>query len=1421
MNTVTMRLTHFIVLILCLFFAGFIGYAGGKVSIQPPSVAATKGQQNAVSAEERLQKLRSEIRRDRLQRSSAAKEFATGFQCLGDGRALHRQGKTESSDGQNPRGVSNYLANFMIIRNANMVSAGYGGMRDEGTGTISLSGLSGTVLKAFLYWHGPTNSTNPNANAEVNFAGNTITGEQIGFSHDNCWGYANSQAYRADVTSLITGNGDFSLSNFVKDGTNININGVSLIVFFDDGDSTNDKDYVIFNGNDSNIDNAYDPLGWDVQLNGINYTSGDASIILHVSDGQVWLDDNLILNGSVLASGPSVFNGNTVPNGPNDRNGGLWDIREFSITSYLTPGVNNLQLTTGTYDDCLSLIAAVVCLPAGSAPAEFGTAMIKGSKFSDRDSNGLWNDGEPGIKNWTIYLYQGESLVTAQKTNPLGQYIFVNLLPGTYTVKEEMKDGWFQTLPDSPYVYDVVIDSNEVETGFDFGNYSPPSHLQGTKFHDINGNGVKDIDEPGLSGWWIYVDGNENFFSDTTDANGNFSFDVPMDVYSIYEESRVGWEQTYPSYSYYYLLIDVPGTVIDTLHFGNVEATGEIHGMKFHDLNGNGVKEEGEAGLANWQINLSFSLSMSDKGGTSNNQNEGGYYYTYTDSFGNYKFTNLGRGYYYLWESQQDGWTQTSPLGGDWYVILDTLGQVVNDVDFGNTRANGEIHGMKFNDLNGNGVKDQNEPGLAGWQIYVGYCGFKNGQSNSGILPHVGGGGIYTDSLGRYSITGLLHGYRYWVLEVQQKGWVQTYPQSGSWCVPLDTPGQVITNIDFGNRVDEPGILLDRECLNFATVAVGKSLTLPLTIRNSGTQDLYVENMYADSGFVVLTKSGFTIPPQSSYMIDVKFTPFREGMFRGALRIANNADGVHAVILTGQGELSATGTGQQIFAGMVTIDGKPAPRYTVVGAFRTNGDLITSTIVWVHPDSIQDTINYALSILEGQAGLVDGDTIIFVTGSRECELLAERLCEPYFTIFRPSFPPLDGYTRHDVQAVHLTTVAQWLQPGLNSVSWNIQPAEFLAPLFFKQLVNSEKLQIVLELVHDVLGRPRFNFYLPALGQYNPLRFIWYKKGYLVKLFHTAEPELFTVAGLPICAANPIPLLRGLNLISYLPQYADSVNHALSSISSILDVAADVVRDDSGRIHFEGYPNGNFKIMQPGKGYFVRVSEPGILTYPNSSGSSTMHPASGERKVNASFFGIPQVMFVYGQNVTIHSVTVPQGTLVKAVDADGVICGEGQFLADGVYALGIYGDDPETIQDEGALPGEQVKIYFNNQQAVQTVEWTGFGETFELGGDIVVLDANVSDLLPKEFAVYQNYPNPFNPSTSIKYALPKSTTVSLRIYDMLGREVRTLVNEEQNAGYHHVVWDGLNDAGVAVATGIYTYRFTAGEYSQTQKMMLLK
>jgi hypothetical protein len=93
--------------------------------------------------------------------------------------------------------------------------------------------------------------------------------------------------------------------------------------------------------------------------------------------------------------------------------------------------------------------------------------------------------------------------------------------------------------------------------------------------------------------------------------------------------------------------------------------------------------------------------------------------------------------------------------------------------------------------------------------------------------------------------------------------------------------------------------------------------------------------------------------------------------------------------------------------------------------------------------------------------------------------------------------------------------------------------------------------------------------------------------------------------------------------------------------------------------------------------------------------------------------------------------------------------------------------------------------------------------------------------PTEFTLDQNYPNPFNPTTTIQYRLPQAATVRLAIYNVAGQLVKVLVNGQQEAGQYRVEWDGRDQAGHSVASGLYLYRIEAGSFTDHRTMMLIK
>jgi len=194
-------------------------------------------------------------------------------------------------------------------------------------------------------------------------------------------------------------------------------------------------------------------------------------------------------------------------------------------------------------------------------------------------------------------------------------------------------------------------------------------------------------------------------------------------------------------------------------------------------------------------------------------------------------------------------------------------------------------------------------------------------------------------------------------------------------------------------------------------------------------------------------------------------------------------------------------------------------------------------------------------------------------------------------------------------------------------------------------------------------------------------------------------------------------------------------------------------------------------------------------------------------------------------------------------APGLVAGLQANVSDGVVNLSwnvseandlshyiVYrGNSPDFTADEGSMIGETTDPGFAD-------DVTELGDYYYVvtAVDIHENESDPSDAvnvtllslvdvhgLPEEYALHQNYPNPFNPTTTLRYDLPEDATVSVVIYDMMGRQVRTLVSGQASAGYHSTMWNATNDLGSSVSAGVYIYTIQAGQYRDVKKMILLK
>ena len=164
---------------------------------------------------------------------------------------------------------------------------------------------------------------------------------------------------------------------------------------------------------------------------------------------------------------------------------------------------------------------------------------------------------------------------------------------------------------------------------------------------------------------------------------------------------------------------------------------------------------------------------------------------------------------------------------------------------------------------------------------------------------------------------------------------------------------------------------------------------------------------------------------------------------------------------------------------------------------------------------------------------------------------------------------------------------------------------------------------------------------------------------------------------------------------------------------------------------------------------------------------------------------------------------------------------GPLVLKGSYVDGMPGDMKLMIVDVSSR--NVIKNFPNDNFKIDQTNLKFYDLKIIVGDEAYVLSkvAEILNSIPTEFSLGQNYPNPFNPVTKIDIALPLTGDVTLVIYNILGQKVRTMFAGELNYGYHTMQWNGLDDQGLRVSSGVYFSEFRARNHRQTKKMLLLK
>ena len=272
------------------------------------------------------------------------------------------------------------------------------------------------------------------------------------------------------------------------------------------------------------------------------------------------------------------------------------DVDSPTLTAILVSGPTNGTLTlnpdgsfsytnngSATTSDSFTYKANDGLLDSNSATVSFtvvaqATGSVTGVKFHDRDQDGIRDAGEEGLAGWTIFLdTNSNALLDTGEPNTVtdadGRYTLANLAPGAFRVHEVVQPGWRATVDDC---FDVTIIAGQTATQ-DFANFLA-AEIRGTKFNDLNGNGVRDTGEAGLADWTIFLDMNGNGVFDPlvdpfdlTTAEGTYALvNLFPGTYTVREVLQAGWTQTAPSAGFYTVTL-IEGQVVTGRDFGNVQ----------------------------------------------------------------------------------------------------------------------------------------------------------------------------------------------------------------------------------------------------------------------------------------------------------------------------------------------------------------------------------------------------------------------------------------------------------------------------------------------------------------------------------------------------------------------------------------------------------------------------------------------------------------------------------------------------------------------------------------------------------------------------------------------------------------------------------------------------------------------------------
>ncbi|MGQ9703621.1 MAG: SdrD B-like domain-containing protein [Actinomycetota bacterium] len=499
---------------------------------------------------------------------------------------------------------------------------------------------------------------------------------------------------------------------------------------------------------------------------------------------------------------------------------------------------------------------------------------INGHKWEDIDQDGTHDAGEPAVPGVTVELWRDGEKVAETITGEDGSYSFSGLLPGDYTVREVLPAGWFPVNPgDGSHDNFKLVYGQPIED-LDFHNCRY-GNIEGVKFLDLDLDGFMDEGEEGLDGVTIVLNGGAH--TTVTASGGRFSFpDLRPGIYvvAVDESTLPGYYPTSPAS----IAVKLGPGETKTVYFGNAPY-GSISGHKWLDEDCDGTWDSEETTvIPGITIELWLGCPPEELLDTA-----------VTDEDGYYTFPELEPGTYTVVETGAPGYFSTTP---DSVAVELSAGEGAV-VDFGNC-VYGRIEGLKFLDLDGDGVMDEGEVGLAGVKITL------EGLGGTGAFAET-----YTGEDGTFSFENLLPG-EYAVSETVPAGHYATLPTHVEISLgPGEETTVIFANAPYASIVGSKWLDDGDGLLEPDEDDPGPGFVIKLTGETLGGEEISMQTTTGEDGtfsFLLLEAGAYTVTEEfdpedytaiTDTSVDVFLAPGAE----------ENVDFLNAVLIIGGEEV--------------------------------------------------------------------------------------------------------------------------------------------------------------------------------------------------------------------------------------------------------------------------------------------------------------------------------------------------------------------------------------------------------------------------------------------------------------------------------------------------------------------------------------